>query len=247
MSYGLLQGKYAVITGARGIAAGIAEAYANEGAKIVVISASGSGAKLVEKGIADHALIADLGNRVQLRNAFDEALTLLGGHIDILVNCAGIQRRHDVEDYPIEDWDAVIETDLTAVMELSQLAGRVMIAQGNGKIINIASMNSFFGGTQGPAYSAAKGGVVQLTKACANAWAGKGLNINAIAPGYILTDLTGRLKADEKMNNAILSRIPAGRWGTPEDIAGPAVFLASSLSDYMNGSVIPVDGGYLGM
>lgn len=247
MSYNLLTGKKAIITGARGIAEGIAERYTREGAEVLLISASDSGAHLVEQGKARHAIRADLSDRAALNAAFDAAMERLGGRLDILVNCAGIQRRHALEDFPMDDWDRVIETNLTAVWELSQLAARVMLRQGRGKIVNLASMNSFFGGQRIPAYAAAKGGVMQLTRAMSNAWSGRGICVNAIAPGYIATEMNAALIADAGRNASILARIPAGRWGTAEDIAGPAVFLASELSDYMSGAIIPVDGGYLGM
>ena len=247
MSYGLLKGKNAIITGARGIAEGIASRYVQEGATVLVISLSESGKRLVEQGLAHHWVQADLSNRESLRAAFDQAMELLDGRIDVLVNCAGVQRRHEVEVFPMEDWDLVLETNLTAVMELSQLCGRLMIHQGKGKIVNIASMNSFFGGMRIPAYAAAKGGIMQLTRSFANAWADKGININAIAPGYIATEMNSALMADPQRSASILARIPQGRWGEPEDLAGPAVFLASDLSDYMNGAIVPVDGGYLGM
>lgn len=247
MAYSLLIGKNAIITGARGIAEAIAARYTQEGASVLVISVSDSGADLVAQGKARYWVQADLASRPSLNAGFEEALKRFGGRLDILVNCAGIQRRHELEDFPMDDWDAVVETNLTAVWEMSQLAARVMLRQGRGKIINLASMNSFFGGQRIPAYAAAKGGVMQLTRSMANAWAGRGICVNAIAPGYIATEMNSALIADEKRNASILARIPAGRWGAPEDIAGPAAFLASDLADYVNGAVIPVDGGYLGM
>lgn len=247
MNYGLLTGKNAVITGARGIAEAIAEKYTAEGANVLVISVSDSGDRLVAEGKAKYAVRADLSDRAALSAAFDSIMDIFAGKLDILVNCAGIQRRHELEEFPIDDWDKVIETNLTAVWELSQLAARVMLAQGRGKIINLASMNSFFGGQRIPAYAAAKGGVMQLTRAMSNAWASRGICVNAIAPGYIATEMNSALIADEKRAASILARIPAGRWGDSADIAGPAAFLASDLADYMNGAIIPVDGGYLGM
>lgn len=145
----------------------------------------------------------------------------------------------------MEDWDAVLELNLTAVFALSQLAGRVMLAQGGGKIINIASMNTFFGGLRIPAYAASKGGIAQLTRALAVGWAGKNIQVNALAPGYMDTEMISALKQDPARSASILARIPAGRYGTPEDMKGPCLFLASHLSDYLNGAIIPVDGGYL--
>ncbi len=233
-----LTGRKALVTGGRGLAAGMAKGLADAGADVVILSRT-------KPECAYPFVQADLADRGALKAGFEEALALMGGRIDILVNCAGIQRRHECEDFPLEDWDEVLEVNLTAVFELSQLAGRVMLKQGKGKIINIASMISFFGGMRIPAYAASKGGVAQLTKALAVAWAGKGIQVNALAPGYMATDMTSALLADEKRCQSILARIPAGRWGTPEDMAGPCVFLASDASDYVNGAVIPVDGAYL--
>ncbi len=234
-----LTGRHALVTGGRGLAAGMARGLADAGAEVVILS------RTKPENCAYPFVQADLADRDALRAGFDGALALMGGRIDILVNCAGIQRRHECEDFPMEDWDEVLEVNLTAVFELSQLAGRVMLKQGKGKIINVASMISFFGGMRIPAYAASKGGVAQLTKALAVAWAGKGIQVNALAPGYMVTDMNDALLRDEARRTSILSRIPAGRWGTPEDMAGPCVFLASDASDYVNGAVIPVDGAYL--
>jgi len=162
------------------------------------------------------------------------------------VNNAGVQRRNKCEDFLINDWEAVLQVNLTAVFRLCQLAGRKMLEQGGGKIINLASMLSYFGGYTVPAYAASKGGVAQLTKALSNEWAGRGIQVNAIAPGYMATDMNEALIRDEGRSREILGRIPAGRWGTPEDMKGIVVFLASGASDYISGAVIPVDGGYLG-
>jgi 2-dehydro-3-deoxy-D-gluconate 5-dehydrogenase len=162
-----------------------------------------------------------------------------------LVNNAGIIRRNDAVDFTEADWDVVIDTNLKTLFFLSQTAARHMIAKGSGKIINIASMLSFQGGVRVPSYTASKSGVAGLTKALANEWAAKGLNVNAIAPGYIATNNTEALQADEVRNRQIMERIPAGRWGASRDIGGAAVFLASSASDYVNGHVLAVDGGWL--
>ena len=167
------------------------------------------------------------------------------GSLDILVNNAGIIRRAAAAEYPENDWADVIETNLHAVFRICQLAGRHMLARGSGKIINIASLLSFQGGVFVPAYAAAKGAVAQLTKALANEWAGKGINVNAIAPGYIVTKVTDALRADPVRSRQILERIPASRWGAPQDLAGAAVFLASSASDYIHGHVLVVDGGWM--
>ena len=169
------------------------------------------------------------------------------GRMDILINNAGTIRRAPAVDYSEEDWTAVIEVNLSSVFRLSQLAGRHMIETGRGgKIVNIASLLSFQGGITVPAYAASKGGVAQLTKALANEWAKHGINVNAIAPGYMRTNNTAALQADETRNRQILERIPAGRWGEPTDLAGAAVFLSSSASDFINGHVLVVDGGWMG-
>jgi 2-deoxy-D-gluconate 3-dehydrogenase len=168
------------------------------------------------------------------------------GQLDILVNNAGMIRRAPAVAYSEEDWAAVIEVNLSSVFRMAQLAGRHMIERGGGKILNIASLLSFQGGITVPAYAASKGGVAQLTKALANEWASKNINVNAIAPGYMRTDNTRALQQDETRNRQILERIPAGRWGEPADLGGAAVFLCSSASDYINGHVLLVDGGWLG-
>lgn len=169
------------------------------------------------------------------------------GRIDILINNAGTIRRAPAAEYSDEDWAAVIEVNLSSVFRLSKLTGKRMIERGDGgKIVNIASLLSFQGGITVPAYAASKGGVAQLTKALANEWAKHRINVNAIAPGYMRTANTAALQADETRNRQILERIPAGRWGEPEDLAGAAVFLASGASDYINGHVLVVDGGWMG-
>ena len=190
-------------------------------------------------------MTCDLANKETPKSLLEATLKHFG-HLDILVNNAGTIRRAPAADYSEDDWATVIEVNLSAVFRLSQLAGRQMIAQGNGKIMNIASLLSFQGGVTVPAYAASKGGIAQLTKALANEWAGQGINVNAIAPGYMRTDNTKALQADETRNRQILERIPAGRWGEPFDLAGAAVFLASSASDYVNGHVLVVDGGWMG-
>ncbi|MEE7548574.1 SDR family oxidoreductase, partial [Xanthomonas sp. Kuri4-1] len=162
-----------------------------------------------------------------------------------LVNNAGTIRRADAVDFTEQDWDEVMDLNLKSAFFLAQAAGRHFIAQGRGKIINVASMLSFQGGIRVPSYTASKSGMAGITRLLANEWAGKGVNVNAIAPGYMATDNTAQLRADAQRNTAILERIPAGRWGTPEDLGGTAVFLASRASDYVNGAVIPVDGGWL--
>lgn len=228
----------------------MAEALCEAGAETVVLASSANAQKAAEElctaGYHAHAVQADLGDRQAIPPAFEKAVGLLGGRLDILVNAAGIQRRNRCEDFTLEDWDDVLRVDLDAVFQLCQLAGRIMLKQDGGKIINVASMLSFFGGFTVPAYAASKGGVAQLTKALSNEWAGRGINVNAVAPGYMATKMNVKLIEDKKRNAEILGRIPAGRWGTPEDVKGITVFLASSASDYLDGAVIPVDGGYLG-
>jgi len=196
-------------------------------------------------GVA-HAITGDLSNPQTPAAIVAEALERFG-RIDILVNNAGTIRRAPAVDYSEEDWAAVIEVNLSSVFRLSQLAGRHMIDnKRGGKIVNIASLLSFQGGITVPAYAASKGGVAQLTKALANEWAKHGINVNAIAPGYMRTNNTAALQADETRNRQILERIPAGRWGEPEDLAGAAVFLSSRASDYVNGHILVVDGGWMG-
>ncbi|NLG24317.1 MAG: SDR family oxidoreductase [Clostridiales bacterium] len=246
MNSDMLAGKTAIVTGAgRGLGEAIAAGLTAAGAAVAAMSRTDAADALVQRGDAEVAIRADLADRAALRAGFDRAIGALGGRIDILVNCAGIQRRHECEDFPIDDWDEVLEVNLTATFELCQLAGRAMLARGRGKIINIASMLSFFGGIRVPAYAASKGGVMQLTRALANAWGGRGVQVNALAPGYMTTEMNAALLADAERSASILARIPAGRWGEPGDIVGPCLFLASDLSDYVNGAIIPVDGGYL--
>jgi 2-deoxy-D-gluconate 3-dehydrogenase len=191
------------------------------------------------------ALRGDLGKKETPRALVDATVETLG-RIDILVNNAGTIRRAPAAEYGEDDWATVIEVNLSSVFRLCQAAGQRMLAQGSGKIVNIASLLSFQGGITVPAYAASKGGVAQLTKALANEWAARGVNVNAIAPGYIRTDNTLALQQNETRNRQILERIPAGRWGDPSDIAGAAVFLSSKASDYVNGHVLVVDGGWMG-
>ena len=188
-----------------------------------------------------------MGDEIALKEAFRESLAALGGHLDILVTAHGVQSRHPSEKFPMEDWKRVLDVNLTAVFELCQLAAKQFMAQeSKGKIITVASMLSFFGGYTVPAYAASKGGVAQITKAFCNEWAEKGINVNSIAPGYMATEMnTALLDPKNPRKEAITNRIPAKRWGTAEDMKGPCVFLASDASDYLNGAVIPVDGGYL--
>lgn len=251
MDYFTIKGKKAIVTGgSRGLGKGVVEAFLAYGAEVVIISHSDKTADIAaeyrDKGLVCYGVACDLANRADRKRGFDEAVALLGGDLDILVNAAGIQRRHKSEEFPLEDWDDVLEVNLTATFDLCQRAANIMLPKGYGKIINFASLLSFFGGFTVPAYAASKGGVAQLTKAFANEWASRGININAIAPGYMATDMNTALLANEGRNKEITARIPAQRWGTGEDMAGISLFLASKASDYVNGTVITVDGGYLG-
>jgi len=245
-----LNGRVAFVSGASaGLGQAIAAALAEAGADVACHGNARSPETTCEAierlGRRAFPLTGDLANKETPKSLLDATLKHFG-HLDILVNNAGTIRRAPAADYSEHDWAAVIEVNLSAVFRLSQLAGRQMIAQGTGKIINIASLLSFQGGITVPAYAASKGGVAQLTKALANEWAGQGINVNAIAPGYMRTDNTKALQADETRNRQILERIPAGRWGEPFDLAGAAVFRASSASDYVNGHVLVVDGGWMG-
>ena len=244
-----LTGKAAIVTGANtGIGQAIAVALAAAGANVALAGrsrADETAARVEALGRKAVLIEADLGSTGPVQRVVDEALAGLGG-LDILVNNAGIIRRADAADFSEADWDAVIDTDLKSLFFLCQAAGRHMLGQGSGKIVNIASLLSFQGGIRVPSYAAAKSGVAGLTRALANEWAGRGINVNAIAPGYIATNNTAALQADETRNRQILERIPAGRWGDPKDIAGTAVFLASPAADYVNGHILAVDGGWLG-
>jgi len=243
-----LGGRVAVVTGANtGIGQSIAVALAAAGADVALVGRSSADetAELVRAQGRRAILIgADLSSIAPVNDVVEQTVAELGG-VDILVNNAGIIRRADAVDFTEADWDAVIDTNLKSLFFLSQAAGRRMIAAGRGKIINIASLLSFQGGIRVPSYTASKSGVAGLTKLLANEWAAKGLNVNAIAPGYIATNNTAALQADETRNRQIMERIPAGRWGKASDLGGAAVFLASSASDYVNGHLLAVDGGWL--
>jgi len=247
-----LDGKVALVTGAsRGLGAGMARALAGAGAEVVLHAserpASATAAAIASAtGRQSVTLTADLGDRAATDRLIGDAIAAFG-RLDILVNNAGLIRRQPAASHPDDDWDRVLEVDLSSVFRLCRAAGHHMIERRQGgKIVNIASLLSFQGGITVPGYAAAKGGVMQLTKALANEWAAHGINVNAIAPGYMETDNTAPLRADAVRNRQITERIPAGRWGTPEDLAGAAIFLASPASDYVNGHVLVVDGGWMG-
>lgn len=245
-----LDGKVALVTGtSRGLGQGAAVALAEAGADIALLDRGDATAtaELVEAtGRSVLRLQRDLVSATpeDLGSAVDEVIAELGG-LDILVNNAGTIRRAPAAEFPLEDWDDVLAVNLDAVFHLSQAAGRHMLAQGRGRIINVASMLSFQGGILVPAYTASKHAVAGLTKALANEWAARGVTVNAIAPGYMATDNTAPLRADEDRAASILSRIPAGRWGEASDLQGAFVFLASDAAAYVTGAIIPVDGGWL--
>lgn len=247
-----LQGKAALVTGCkRGIGKAMAEALAEAGADVIGVSAnlelSGSEVEqaVVALGRRFYAYQCDFGNRQSL-SAFCAQVKTDHPQIDILVNNAGTILRKPIDEHPDEYWDEVIAVNQTAPFILTREIGRDMIARGSGKVIFTASLLTFQGGITVPGYAASKGAVGQLTKAFANEWAGKGVNVNAIAPGYISTDNTTALRADENRSRSIMERIPAGRWGESADFKGPIVFLASDASSYMHGTVMTVDGGWMG-
>lgn len=247
-----LTGRKAIITGAtRGLGHGMAEALMEAGAESVIFGTNEKVFQVAEdfcsRGFSCTGIVVNLEDRASRAEAFKKAVEALGG-LDILVNAAGIQRRYPSPDFPLDEWDKVIEVNLTAPFDLSQMAAKEFLKKETpyGKIINIASMLSFFGGITIPAYAAAKGGVAQFSKGMGNELASKGININAIAPGYMETAMnTALLDPENPRFQEISKRIPAHRWGTPDDMKGTVVFLASHASDYLSGAVIPVDGGYL--
>jgi 2-dehydro-3-deoxy-D-gluconate 5-dehydrogenase len=247
-----LAGRLAVVTGARrGIGLAIAEALAGAGADVVGVSAQlepdggAARARVEAQGRRFWAIPADLADRDAVR-ALIARLDAFDRPVDILVNNAGTIVRAPATEHPDEAWDRVLEVNLTAPFLLARAIGGSMVARGRGKIVFTASLLSFQGGITVPGYAASKHGLAGITKALANEWAGAGVNVNAVAPGYIATDNTRALRDDPVRSGAILERIPAGRWGRPEDVAGAVVFLASPASDYVNGAVLPVDGGWLG-
>ncbi|WCE05806.1 2-dehydro-3-deoxy-D-gluconate 5-dehydrogenase KduD [Pseudoxanthomonas sp. JBR18] len=243
-----LEGRVALVTGGNvGLGQGIAVALAQAGADVVSVARRPSeetGALVQAAGRRFLGIEADLGSLDPIAGIVAKTLEALGG-LHILVNNAGIIRRADAVDFTEDDWDAVMDVNLKSTFFLTQAVGRHFIAQGHGKVINVASMLSFQGGIRVPSYTASKSGLAGITKLLTNEWAGKGINVNAIAPGYMDTDNTAQLRADPARNQSILERIPAGRWGTPGDLGGAAVFLASGASDYVNGAILPVDGGWL--
>ncbi|WP_312197743.1 2-dehydro-3-deoxy-D-gluconate 5-dehydrogenase KduD [Anaerospora hongkongensis] len=245
-----LAGRTAIVTGAsRGLGEGMALGLAQAGADVVVVASSDkvheTAANIRKLGRKSVAIQADLGSTEPIPQIINTTLAEFG-RLDILVNCAGIIRRAPAADFSEQDWDEVMNINLKSLFFLSQAAAREMMKQRKGKIINIASLLSFQGGILVPSYTAAKSGVAGLTKALANEWAEHGINVNAIAPGYMATEMTDALQQDADRAGSILARIPQGRWGTPEDMQGTAVFLASDAASYLQGQVIAVDGGWLG-
>lgn len=247
-----LEGRKAIVTGgAAGLCRAMAEGLHEAGAEVVLVDVSPSvydSAKAMgAQGAPVHAVAGDLSDQNAVPALYAQALEKLGGRLDILLNGAGIQFRCKAEDFPAQQWNKILDINLTAVFLLAQQAGRTMLEQGYGRIINVASMTSFFGSEMIPAYSASKGAVAQLTKALSNEWAGRGVNVNAVAPGYMVTRLTADMKEkNPRQYEEITGRIPMHRWGQPEDLQGIVVFLASEAAAYVTGAVIPVDGGYLG-
>lgn len=244
-----LDGKTALVTGAAsGLGSAIAVALAEAGATVACHGNRRPAQQTCEQiqslGFSARAFSADLGTPEGADRLFEEVSSTLGD-VHILVNNAGMIHREAAEQFDSSAWATVLQVNLTSVFRLCQLAGRGMLERNQGKILNIASLLSFQGGIRVPAYAASKGGVAQITKALANEWAGRNVQVNAIAPGYFRTANTAGLREDEVRNRQILERIPSGRWGEPEDLAGAAVFLASAASDYVNGEVLVVDGGWL--
>lgn len=242
-----LDDRVALVTGAStGLGAAIAVALGDAGAKVACHGNTHSPDATCQRIRQAHPLTGDLSEPQTAKHLVEQTIDHFG-RLDILINNAGIIRRAPAVEYSNDDWAAVLEVNLSSVFRLCQTAGKHMIdSERGGKIVNIASLLSFQGGITVPAYAAAKGGVAQLTKALANEWARYRINVNAIAPGYMRTANTAALQADETRNRQILERIPAGRWGEPEDLAGAAVFLSSPASDYVNGHVLVVDGGWMG-
>jgi 2-deoxy-D-gluconate 3-dehydrogenase len=244
-----LIGKKALVTGSsKGIGAAIAQALAHAGADIVLVgrtteSLEETKSSIVNMGRRVELVLCDVSSPEAIKEAFARIAEL---NVDILINNAGSISRAPAAETEMQDWNRIIDTNLNSVFQISQACGRAMIAKGSGTIINIASLLSFQGGINVPAYTASKHGVAGVTKALANEWGSRGVTVNAIAPGYISTDNTAALRADTDRNASILARIPIGRWGNPDDIASVAVFLASPAAGYINGEVLTVDGGWMG-
>ena len=245
-----IKGKKVIVTGGtRGLGLGVAEGYMESGCEVAIVGTSDKVFEVAqsyqEKGYVCCGVKGNLGDRADVYRIFNECVEKLGGDLDILVTAHGIQRRHLSEEFPLSDWDDVISVNLSSLFILCQEAAKIMLPKGYGKIINFASMNSYFGGQTIPAYAAAKGGVAQMTKALSNDWAARGINVNAVAPGYMKTEMTAAVYNDEKRFESTTDRIACHRWGSGDDMKGACIFLASHASDYICGCVLPVDGGYL--
>lgn len=243
-----IKGKKVIVTGgSRGLGRGMAQGFHDAGCHVVIMGTNEKVHQTAEElSTVDNqvrGVICDFSNTGDLERAFNEALDILGGDLDVLVNNAGTQIRHPSVEFPLEDWQKVLNVNLTAAFVLMQLAGKIMLPKGYGKIINTASLTTFSGGLYIPAYAASKGGIAQITKTFCNEWASKGVNVNAIAPGYMDTDNLKGL--DEERMRTIMDRLPVGRLGKPEDMIGAAIFLASHASDYIHGHVLLVDGGWM--
>ena len=246
-----IQGKKAIVTGGtRGLGYGMAEGLMEAGCEVVIVGTSDKvfdvAKSFCDRGFKCHAVKGNFEYREEVYRVFNEAVEKLGNDLDILVPAHGIQRRYSAEVFPLEEWDRVLNVNLNSIFILCQEAAKIMLKKGYGKIVNVASMASFFGGQTVPAYAAAKGGIAQMTKEMSNDWIGRGININAIAPGYMATEMNeALLDKDNPRYKEITDRIPAHRWGTGDDMKGACIFLSSHASDYLGGAIIPVDGGYL--
>lgn len=246
-----ITGRKAIVTGGtRGLGHGMAEGLMEAGCEVVIIGSSDKAYSEAEafcaRGFACHGVKADLSRREEVYRAFQQAVEKLGGTLDIIVTAHGIQRRHRADQFPMSDWDDVIKVNLESQFILCQEAAKIMVAKGYGKIITVSSMSSFFGGQNVVAYSAAKGGVAQMTKCMSNDLLACGVNVNSIAPGYFATEMNEALLDPNCVRyKEICDRIPAHRWGEPQDMKGACLFLASHASDYVSGVILPVDGGYL--
>nr|WP_275980162.1 glucose 1-dehydrogenase [Halalkalibacter alkaliphilus] len=250
MSIFNIESKVALVTGGnRGVGKAIALAFADAGVNVIIVSRSGNAGEVVkevtDRGVKCVSIQHDIGDINRVDELVDKAYSTFG-KVDILVNNAGVQRRSPSVEFSEEDWDFVHQVNTKAVFFLCQAFGKKMLEVNEGKIINLASLLSFQGGFTVPAYAASKGAVAQLTKSLSNEWASQGVNVNAVAPGYIATDMNEALINDEKRSKEILGRIPAGRWGKPEDIAGAVVFLATPAANYIHGEILVVDGGWMG-
>ena len=247
-----LTGKKAIVTGgAKGLCNSMAQALHDAGAEVVLLDVldlvEESATKMGSTGAPVHAVKGDLSRQEGLEEIYNQCLKKLDGRVDILLNGAGIKYRCPAVDFPADRWQKILDINLSAVFYMSQLAGRTMLKQGYGRIINVCSMTAYFASVLIPAYSASKAGVMQITKALSNEWASKGVTVNAIAPGYMATELTANMKeVNPKQYEEITGRIPMERWGSPEDLQGPVVFLASEAAAYVSGAILPIDGGFMG-